>query len=507
MIDWNIVGGGWVTIPGGSYEMACDENSYPGSLSLACRSESICSRSYEGTDGQKYTKMADMRVLNLMITTIVEKEVQLERIAFISCYLSSSLLTLESPKVIIFTHTFNDFAHESPNTIIILSYKTERDMILAFKMFYTAYDADVITGYGISDQIANLFDRASVLGIVDYPFFGRIPYMETKVGKKQIYNAKHVQAQRRMAQTASNRAFTTLSMTGRVLMDLLQICERDCVLLRTYSFAEAVMVILSRTKEVLTTSMLASLFKESSHTRQRAVSYAAKDIFTINELFRHMAALPTYIEMARIAGLNIQDSYTRGQGVRFWSQLGRYCKTVNVVIPSQTESQPSMFEGPINFIDEQTYHTTDSCAILDFKSLYPSIMIAHNFCYSTYSRRDSCPLVVKVVANVLKLLLDRHKSNDRQLVNDLMTQAERDECISQAVDYLKFTIRRLMAGELDLSEFLMTKGLWLGTETESYHGKQQHTELIERLKKRGTTREFREGERYVVANQDQYRGL
>ena len=82
----------------------------------------------------------------------------------------------------------------------------------------------------------------------------------------------------------------------------------------------------------------------------------------------------------------------------------------------------------------------------------------------------------------------------------------RKQAITEAVAYTKEAIRSLLSGNIDLSELIMTKALWLGTDAEDYKVKQAHVELAEWIKKRDPERVFKSGERvpygYISAEGD-----
>ena len=126
----------------------------------------------------------------------------------------------------------------------------------------------------------------------------------------------------------------------------------------------------------------------------------------------------------------VQEVYAKGQMVRFWSQLCRFAQHAGYVIPATSARQEdTMVEGPVNWMPEARpsspsrcsattvrsdrvtktawhadssargrrggraggrgggdtparaqvgYHTNEPVAVLDFASMYPSIIIAHN---------------------------------------------------------------------------------------------------------------------------------
>lgn len=78
----------------------------------------------------------------------------------------------------------------------------------------------------------------------------------------------------------------------------------------------------------------------------------------------------------------------KGQMIRFWSQLLRFAQRQGFVVPASDYSEAAMIEGPVNWMPDVGFHTTHPVAVLDFASLYPSLIIAYNLCYSTLLHPD-----------------------------------------------------------------------------------------------------------------------
>jgi DNA polymerase delta subunit 1 len=107
-------------------------------------------------------------------------------------------------------------------------------------------------------------------------------------------------------------------------------------------------------------------------------------------------------------------------------------------------------------------------------------------------RRDSSPILITVMNKVIDILMPKDKDNGP---DGEISAAGRAGYIANAVDYLKWAIRRMLEGKNHAGEFVLTKGLWLGTESGDYKAKQPHVELVERMRKREPWREFKDGER------------
>ncbi len=88
-------------------------------------------------------------------------------------------------------------------------------------------------------------------------------------------------------------------------------------------------------------------------------------------------------EMARVTGVPIIFLFTRGQQIKVASQLYRKARQHDLVIPVERHGNDGeKYEGAVVIEPTRGFYQ-DPVATLDFASLYPSIMMAHNLCYST----------------------------------------------------------------------------------------------------------------------------
>lgn len=109
-----------------------------------------------------------------------------------------------------------------------------------------------------------------------------------------------------------------------------------------------------------------------------------------------------YIEMARVTGVPLSFLLSRGQQIKVLSQLYRYAMSEDLLIPcykstsmsvnatandQDNEDESTTYEGA-TVIEPKKGFYPDPITTLDFSSLYPSIMMAHNLCYSTLLRRQ-----------------------------------------------------------------------------------------------------------------------
>ena len=90
-----------------------------------------------------------------------------------------------------------------------------------------------------------------------------------------------------------------------------------------------------------------------------------------------------YTEMARVTGVPFNYLLARGQQIKVISQLYRNAGEASYVIPAfKSEGADEQYEGATVIEPSKGFYDVP-IATLDFASLYPSIMQAHNLCYTT----------------------------------------------------------------------------------------------------------------------------
>jgi DNA polymerase delta subunit 1 len=102
------------------------------------------------------------------------------------------------------------------------------------------------------------------------------------------------------------------------------------------------------------------------------------------------------IEMARVTGVPFSYLLARGQSIRVLSQLYRRANHEGLLVPTYKksgETAEESYKGAVVIPPLKAFYDKP-IATLDFASLYPSIMMAHNLCYST--------LISKQVAETMK---------------------------------------------------------------------------------------------------------
>jgi DNA polymerase delta subunit 1 len=108
-----------------------------------------------------------------------------------------------------------------------------------------------------------------------------------------------------------------------------------------------------------------------------------QDAYLPQRLMDKLMSFVNYTEMARVTGVPFNYLLARGQQIKVISQLYRKARSENLVIPNlKSEGSDEQYEGA-TVIEPRKGYYSEPVATLDFSSLYPSIMQAHNLCYTT----------------------------------------------------------------------------------------------------------------------------
>lgn len=263
----------------------------------------------------------------------------------------------------------------------VLSFGSESDLLLTFAELMQTIDCDLLMGYNIVNfDLPYILNRMRVLKLPREAFcLGRITDDMCTV-KATVFQSKGL----------GKHDTNEINITGRVQFDLLTAIQRDYKL-RSYSLNNVSAHFLNEQKEDVHYSLIGELQRGDSNTRRRIATYCIKDAILPLRLFHKLMFLFNYVELARVTGVPVSFMLTRGQQIRVITKLYSKTKQTDFVIPVQQRRMVDdgvAYEGATVLEPKKGYYLTP-IATLDFASLYPSIMIAHNLCYSTVVDLDS----------------------------------------------------------------------------------------------------------------------
>ncbi|RWS01117.1 uncharacterized protein B4U79_12154 [Dinothrombium tinctorium] len=270
-----------------------------------------------------------------------------------------------------------------------------------------------------------------------------------------------------MSKQIGNKINYIANINGRVQIDMLSVMQRDFKL-RSYKLDDVANDFLGERKEDVHFYQIRNLYFESNITRGKLALYCLKDALLPLKLMIKLMVLVKNVEMARVTGISLNEVLTRGQQVRIMSQLLRKCKTRNMVIPKNIRTSNDEYESYIgaHVIKPEIGFYNEPISTLDFVSLYPSIMITHNLCYSTLLTEE------KIMKYNLKEEIDyeRSPSNDC-FVKKAKYSGLLPEILESLVDRRKY-VKNLLKNEQDKvkKQILDSRQLALKITANSVYG-------------------------------------
>ena len=373
MIDCGISGMSWMEAPPGDFKMIpLRERQSNCQIEAQIHYKKLQAHSSEG----EWAKMAPLRVLSLDIECAGRKGI---------------FPQYQMDPVIQIANVVTRFGEDKPfvrnvfcvgdcspivNTQLLefddKGVGAEQKMLMAWRNFLEEVDPDVIIGYNIANfDFPYLINRANHLKLDEFNYWSRLRKYRS-VPQDSGFSSKQM----------GKRDTKETKTLGRIQLDMLQLVQRDHHL-RSYTLNSVCAEFLGEQKEDVHHTMITELFNGTSESRRRLAVYCLKDAYLPQRLMDKLMALVNYTEMARVTGVPFKYLLSKGQQVKFISQLFRKARKKSLVIPNQSNKQADdQYEGATVIEPTRGYHDVP-IATLDFASLYPSIIQAHNLCYTT----------------------------------------------------------------------------------------------------------------------------
>ncbi len=358
----------WVEVPHSKYHMISQRDRHSNcQIEAYVHYRDLIAHSNDG----EWAKMAPLRILSFDIECAGRKGVFPEANQDPVIQIANVVTRYGEEKPFV----RNVFVLDTCSLIVntqIFEFDAEDKMLLAWRDFLEKVDPDVIIGYNIANfDFPYLLDRAKHVKCTKFPFFTRLHSLQS-YAKDQSFSSKQM----------GNRESKATNTNGRLQLDLLQLVQRDHQL-RSYTLNAVCAHFLGEQKEDVHHTMITELFNGTPESRRRLAVYCLKDAYLPQRLMDKLMCLVNYTEMARVTGIPFMYLLARGQQVKFISQLFRKALEQHLVIPNlRTDASSEQYEGATVIEPARAYYDVP-VATLDFASLYPSIIQAHNLCYTT----------------------------------------------------------------------------------------------------------------------------
>jgi len=362
MVDTSLSGGGWVRLENGA--------THGFAIRPAKQCTSTCQLEvdvhYEAVHNVEMIKLAPLRIFSFDIECYNQEgkgfpKAQRNPVIQIAVYLKEQGSEDKLVHAIWSLNSCSDIAGAS-----VFAFETEAEMLMSFHDFIEKTDPDILTGYNIINfDLPYLLERAEALELHGFSKLGRMRE-RTRVRTNNFGGRESIE----------------VNIEGRVQFDMLPVIQKEYKL-RSYSLNAVSAEFLGEQKEDVHYSMIGDLFTTSADTRRRLAVYCLKDAYLPMQLMDKLLFMFNYVEMARVTGTPINFLLNRGQMIKVTSQLLRKAQEHGFVMPTlKSQASEDKYEGA-TVLEPLTGYYTKPIATLDFASLYPSIMMAHNLCYCT----------------------------------------------------------------------------------------------------------------------------
>jgi DNA polymerase delta subunit 1 len=383
MIDTKMMGCSWIEVPAGSYTVVSNalSPSYAQIVAEAHWQSVVCH-----PPSGEWLRTAAFRILSFDIECAGRKgifpEPENDSVIQIGCHLGEYGKTEPLVRAIF---TLGSCAPVAG--VQVISLNREQELLQSFRNFLVAADPDIITGYNIVNfDLPYLLNRASAIGASRFPCLGRMCRERTTMRRTRLSSSAF-----------GTHESMTFSIEGRVIMDMLQVIIRDHKL-RSYSLNSVSSEFLNEQKEDVHYSIITDLQAGNEHTRRRLAVYCLKDAYLPLRLMDKLMSLTNYMELARVTGVPLDWLLSRGHMVKVVSLLHRKAHEADLLVPDLPRTEAGgrsgdggpQYEGATVIEPKKGFYRTP-IATMDFASLYPSIMMAYNLCYSTLVHESDVP--------------------------------------------------------------------------------------------------------------------
>jgi DNA polymerase delta subunit 1 len=253
-------------------------------------------------------------------------------------------------------------------------FEREEDLLEAFAKYVTKIDPDIITGYNIFGfDLEFLMKRIRILPVSAATcFWTRMTGRSVQLVEKTLSSSALGSNQLKM-----------VPMVGRYVFDLFQDIKREHKL-ESYSLNNVSKTFLNDQKNDMPVREIFRRYKDGDPKELGEVAdYCIKDTELPHAIMEKLYTVQNLIEMAKATWVPLSFLSERGQQIKVFSQLSRKARELGFMIPVMNfRLSDDKYQGA-TVLEAQTGAYYGPITALDFASLYPSIMMAHNLCYST----------------------------------------------------------------------------------------------------------------------------
>ena len=257
----------------------------------------------------------------------------------------------------------------------IVSFDTEREMLEAFQRYLHEKDVDIITGWNIFGFDLEYLMKRAIITRCNLKFF--------QLSKLRGHNCE-LKLKKLSSSALGDNDLKLVSMPGRFIFDLFHEVKKGYKL-DSYKLDNVSKLYLGDNKIDMPAKEMFARYKEGDPVKLREVAeYCIKDTLLPHRLLSKLCILINLLEMAKATWVPLCYLVERGQQIKVFSQLTKKAREMGFMVPTIQYGQlgDQGYEGA-TVLEAQKGAYYKPITALDFEGLYPSIMMAHNLCYSS----------------------------------------------------------------------------------------------------------------------------
>ncbi|KAL8413048.1 hypothetical protein RB596_009552 [Gaeumannomyces avenae] len=315
---------------------------------------------------------------------------------------------------------------------------SELELMVRMVELVRTHDPDILTGYEVhGGSWGYLVERARLK--YDYDLCDEFSRMKSQS------HGRHG----RGADRWGFRTTSALRVTGRHMINIWR-AMRGELSLQQYSMENVVWHLLHRRIPHYSYETLTDWYRNGWHRDlDKLVRHWQTRVRLDLEILDENELVSRTSEQARLLGVDFFSVFSRGSQFKVESIMFRIAKPESFLLPSPSRQQvgaQNALECLPLVMEPQSAFYISPVVVLDFQSLYPSVMIAYNYCYSTFLGR----IVDWRGANKMGFANYRRRRRLLELLQDHINIAP------NGVMYTKATIRKSLLAKM-LTEILETR--------------------------------------------------
>ncbi|XP_026812686.1 DNA polymerase zeta catalytic subunit isoform X2 [Rhopalosiphum maidis] len=257
---------------------------------------------------------------------------------------------------------FNGFSNFKPQITVC---NDEIELVNTFFQLVNNWDPEIICGYEIEmHSWGYLRDRCRHLGRNMNKELSRLI---TENEHTSEYNEE-------------------MKIKGRIVLDVWRLLRHE-LSVQSYTFENMVYLILHQRVPSYSYQTLSFWWDHNTLLyRWLTMDYYLFKVESTINILQQLDIIGRTSELAKLFGIQFYEVLSRGSQFRVESMMLRLAKNKNYVTVSPSIKQRAEMNAaqsiPLIMEPESKFYT-DPVIVLDFQSLYPSIIIAYNYCFST----------------------------------------------------------------------------------------------------------------------------